>query len=256
MNEAVALPQQKVGGASGLDDLLAMLALPSQRRSAGEFPASIAEVVKGVNSFIDGLLSRAIASQTKKEFVESRQELFPQYATAVISLGKLVKVAVPDRVIQSVLRESFCELEAELREQGLSRFGPAATEQAMFTVWTLRRTSGLISKLVAAGPIPRDLERQDEKLAASFGFFATWAQFNLDCLLAAIRFNRPIHLEVLPEITDGLRAAVNAYGYARQGLDLRVPREEPLLAALQWDDEDQGLLDSSTKDMEVEALDD
>ena len=255
MNEAVALTPQDVG-AVGLDDLLAVLALPSQRRSMRELPASIADVVNGVNSFIDGLLLRAIAAQTKNAFVESRQDLFPVYAKAVIALGKLVKVAVPEDVIERTVDESFCELEAELREQALASFGPAAKDQAMFTVWTFRRTSGLISKLVAAGPIPKDLKGQDEDLAASFGIFATWARFNLDCLLAAIRWNKPIQLEVLPDIIDGLRAAVNAYGYARQGLDLRVPEEELLIESQEWDDEDQELLDSSMKDMDVETLDD
>lgn len=255
MNETVVLAQQNVG-AVGLEDFRAVLALPSQRHSVAELPAPIADVIKGVISFVDGLLFRIIAAQGKSAFVACREELFPQYAKAVIALGNLVKVAVPEEAIGRAVDESFCELEHELREQALASFGPAAKDQAMFTVWTFRRTSGLISKLVAAGPVPRDLKTRDEELASKFGYFATWAQLNLDCLLAALRWNKPIHLEVLPEIIDGLRAAVNAYGYARQGLDLRVPKAEPLVEARQWDDEEHELLASSMGDMEVETLDD
>lgn len=255
MNEALTLVPLNVD-AVGLDDLLAVLALPSQRHSAGELSAPIAETIKGIGSFVDGLLLRAIAAHSGTEFVRLREELFLPYAQTVTSLAKLVKLVVPSKAINRALDESFCELEAEFREQGLARFGEAARDQAVFTVWTFRRTSGLISRLVASGPLPPSLRRQDKDLASNFAFFATWAQFHLDCLLAAIRNDRPVHLPVLPEIVDGLRAAVNAYGYARQGLDLRVPREESLIACHEWDDEDQQLLDASMKDMATEPLDD
>ena len=135
------------------------------------------------------------------------------------------------------------------------RFGGPAKDQAMFTIWTLRRTSRLISK-VASADISKDLKDQDEKLATAFSFYATWTQFHLDCMLGSMRFNKPIQLDVLPEIIDGLRGAVNAYGYARQGLNLRAPEPEPLIEAIEWDEEDQELLDSSMRDMALQSLDD
>ena len=82
----------------------------------------------------------------------------------------------------------------------------------MFTVWTLRRISGLISKISLLGPVPTSLKDEDSTLARHFGFMTTWSQFHLDCMLTSIRRNRPISLEVLPDIIDGLRGAVNAYG--------------------------------------------
>ena len=126
----------------------------------------------------------------------------------------------------------------------------------MFTVWTLRRISGLISKISLLGPVPASLKVEELTLAQHFGLTTTWSQFHLDCMLMSMRRNRPISLEVLPEIIDGLRAAVNAYGFARQGLGLRNPQQDlPMTASTSWDEEDQELLDSSMEEMSAEALD-
>lgn len=252
MNEAVPLARF---GTTGLDDLLALVGLPSQRRSSGKLSSSAEEIFRGISSFVDGLLLRAIAARTKSEFDTVRKEVFGPYVDAVTSLAKLARIVVPGDVIERVLNESFCELEAEFRDHGLTRFGPAAKEQAMFTIWTLRRTSRIISKIVSSGPVPENLKDQDAKVASDFSFHTAWTQFHLDCLLAAIRCDQSIQLDVLPEIIDGLRSAVDAYGYSRQGLNLRVPEQEPYIQPYQWDEEDQELLDSSMKDMEAEALD-
>jgi hypothetical protein len=253
MNEGVALVLQDVGS-TGLDDLLALVGLPSRRRSDGELSNEAAEILKGVSSFIDGLLLRAIAAQTKSEFDTAKIEAFMPYARTLTALAKLIRVVVQTQVIERVVDESFCEIEADFRDEGLARFGEDARDQAMLTVWSLRRTSRLLSKLPPLGPIPEALKEQDKKLANDFGFHAAWAQFHLDCLLAAIRHDKPIQLDVMPAIMDGLRAAVNAYGYAVEGLDLRVPRNEPDAQRYEWDDEDEALLASSMHEMETRAL--
>lgn len=243
MNEAAILEQKSVA-AEGLDDLLALVGLPSQRRSVGKIDAQVAL------NFVDDLLLRAISTDTRAEFVAARDAVFGQYARTITLLARLIKAVVPAASIQSLLSDSFCELEAEFREHGLERFGAAGRDQAVFTVWSLRRTSGLIAKIASSGKVSDELSERDRKLAASFGFFATWTQFNLDCLLASIRHDKTIQLDVLPEIIDGLRAAVNAYGYAREGLELRLPQHDPEIAPYQWDDEDQALLESSMRDFE------
>lgn len=255
MNEAVALAPQNVGSV-GLDDLLALIGLPSKRKSAAELSNAAVEILKGITSHVDGLLLRAITTQTKGEFIAVRQEVFDDYATALTSLARLARIIVPEPIIERVLGDSFSELEHEFREHGLMRFGGPAKDQAMFTIWTLRRTSRLISKVAGSGPVSENLKEKDQQLASLFSFYAIWTQFHLDCMLGAMRFHKPIQLGVLPEIIDGLRAAVNAYGYARQGLNLRAPEPEPLIEAVEWDEEDQELLDSSMRDMALETLDD
>ncbi|MGA8029128.1 MAG: hypothetical protein WB992_18465 [Bryobacteraceae bacterium] len=258
MNEAIVLPEQDIGVLSlkppGLDDLLALVGLPSQRRSKGELSPSAEEILKGISSFVDGLLLRAIAAQNQKDFTAVRSVVFEQYAIAVTSFARLIQRMVAGPVIETVLRECFCELEAEFREHGLARFGSAAKDQAMFTVWTLRRTSRIIATIAASGNVAPDLRSQDQEIATKFAVNATWAQFHLDCLLVGIRHDKSIQLQVLPEIIDGLRAAVNAYGYARQGLNFRSPQEEVTIQPFEWDEEDQELLDSSMKDMDTATL--
>lgn len=255
MNEALSLkhpPFEPIG----LSDLLALVGLPSLRlSSSGELSASVEGARKGIASLIDDLLVRSVAAQNKKEFIATREELFGEYAGLITCMARLVRLAVPEIVIERVTQETFCQLESEFRENGIACFGEAAKDQAIFTVWTLRRTSSLISKIGAAPPIGDAIKAQDKDLAEAFNYYTAWAQFHLDCMLAAMRFGKTIQLDVLPEIIDGLRAAVNAYGYSRQGLDLRFPRQEPEIEAFEWDEEDQELLDSSMRDMAV-TLDD
>jgi hypothetical protein len=253
MNEAAVMARQNVGSL-GLEDLVALVGLPSQRRSAKRLDMQVA-LLESIGSFIDDLLLRAIAAQTKSEFTKTRDEVFVPYARALTSLAHLIRAVVPGPVIERVISESFCELESQFREHGIEQFGATAKDQSLFTVWSLRRTGHLIAKIASMGPARADLKEQDQELARRFSFSVTWTQFNLDCLLAAIRHNRGIQLEVLPEIIDGMRAAVNAYGYAREGLDLRDPPQEPLIEQYQWDSEDQALLDSSMQEMERHLTD-
>jgi hypothetical protein len=167
-----------------------------------------------------------------------------------------MRIVVPDAVMERVLGDSFCELEAAFRDEGVARFGGPAKDQAMFTVWSLRRTSSLIAKIASGAPVPPALKKDDEKIAGEFASCALWTQFHLDCLLTCIRSDRAVQLDVLPAIIDGLRAAVNAYGLARRGLALRVSETEPLIEPYNWDEEDRELLASSMSDMATETVDD
>jgi hypothetical protein len=253
MNRALALRPDL---STGLEDLVGLAGLPSQRRSASQLSADAQEIIKGISSFVDGLLLRSVAAQNQHEFAAIRNRVFGDYAKSVTCLANLVRMVVPDPVIERVLAESFCELESDFREHGLAHFGPAARDQAMFTVWTLRRTSGLISKIAASGPAPSSFKHEDQKTAEEFSFHTAWAQFHMDCMLISMRRDQSIKLEVLPEIIDGLRAAVDAYGYARHGLNLRSAQQEPLITPSEWDEEDEDLLECSMQEMQLEALDD
>jgi hypothetical protein len=117
-------------GAARLDDLLALVGLPSQRHSASEMSGAAQEILRGIRSFVDGLLLRAIATHNENDFASVRTEVFGDYARSVTYLAMLVRMLVPEPVIGRALEDSFWELEAEFREHGLTRFGRAATDQA------------------------------------------------------------------------------------------------------------------------------
>jgi AcrR family transcriptional regulator len=251
MNEALVLERSR--GIGGLGELLTFVGLPS-KRSARDLSASSDEMLKGITDVLDQILLGAIEKRTSAEFAAARQAAFADYFRLITAMSSLVRVIVPVRSLEKLVRESLCELEADFRDQGLTKFGTDARDQAMFTVWALRKISRLISLIHDAGPVPENLRTDDAKLAIEFSFYAAWTQFHLDCLLASIRFEKPIHPDVLTDIREGLRAAVNAYGLIRQGVDLRARPEDPIMTPYVWDEEDQALLDSSMSDMEREAL--
>jgi hypothetical protein len=64
---------------------------------------------------------------------------------------------------------------------------------------------------------------------------------------------RSLYPGVLAQMIDGLRAAVNAYAWARRGLALRVHESDPDIAPIEWDAEDEDLLADSTMSMELTA---
>jgi len=253
MDAALAL-QPQVAAPIGLGELRRFVGLPI-KKSARQLSVSTEELFKGIASVAEELILRAIEKRTSEDFQAARKEVFGDYVRTIRILAELVDIVVPNSVIERLSGESFSELEADLRDQGTLRFGTTAKDQAIFTVWTMRRTSSLISKIAKCGPAPEESSELDTKLASEFLFYASWTRFHLDCLMTAIRLDKPIHPEVLPEIIDGLRAAVNAHGLIRRGVDLRVPRpEDPVIAPVEWDEEDQELLDSSMLDMESEVL--
>jgi hypothetical protein len=254
MNPALALEQRMIEPA-GLGQLLTFVGLPS-KRSARELSSSSEELFRSIAAVLDQLLLRAIGTRTAASFVSVRDDdgVFGDFYQVLRALSRLANVVIPPNVIEVLIAQSFSELEADLRDQGVLKFGAAAKEQAIFTVWTLRKTSRLIAKIAAGGPPPKEAREADAKLASEFSFCAAWSQFHLDCLIAAIRLDKQIYPEVLPAIIDGLRAAVNAHGLIRQGIDLRTPRsEEPDFTVPAWDQEDQELLDSSMHDMDMES---
>lgn len=80
-----------------------------------------------------------------------------------------------------------------------------------------------------------------------------WTKFHLDCLITSMRTSKAIYPDALPEITEGLRAAVNAYSILRQGIELRSPSQEPIVEAVDPDSEEMELLWESTFDASTEA---
>jgi hypothetical protein len=257
MNEAlVAMRGMTPPFNFGLNDLLTLVGLPSQRSSA-RLASNAEHLFKSVKTVLDDLYLQAIEKRTSQEFIATRASVFNNYLRLVRGLSDLARAMVAKDVIERLMDESFCEIEAEIREQGALRFGQQVSDQVMFTVWTMRKIRKLLSKLPESGPPPKDSQDADRDFANGFSFHAAWAQFHLDCLMAAIRLDKPIHQEVRSEIEDGLRAAVNAYGLLRQGLDLRDKRIDESITSVSdapsiWDEEDQTLLNSSMRDLDSE----
>jgi hypothetical protein len=234
----------------GLGELPTFVGLPT-KNSARILSEDTAELFKNILSVLNNLLLRAIEAQTCDEFVDLRSQVFDDTRKTQKAMGSLAKIVIPKATLDRLIGESFVEMEADLIEHGAKKFGQVARDQAIFTVWTLRKINRLLSRIVEGGPVSDELKGADREIAHEFSFYVYWAQFHLECLFTAMRFKKPIAPDVLLEICDGLRAVVNAYGLLRRGIDLRWPsQDDETLKPCEWGEEDQELLNSSMADME------
>jgi len=222
--------------------------------SAKQLPASVEVLMRTTYDLLQDCILFAIEKRSAADFIAWRSASFAQYSNAVLELPALVRFAVPAHVVERLNREFFCELEADIRDKGLAAFGSAVRDQAMFTAWTLRKISELLSQMPAPG---NDLSgEKTEEVSKMFGEFishAIWTRFHLHCLLTSLRVNKALYPEPLEAILEGLRPAVNAYALARRILDVLVPLQEPPVEPVEWDDEDRCLLAEATRDMLGEA---
>jgi len=234
--------------------VLAVLASRS-KKSVRELSEPISDVFKGVSAVLEQLVMNVIEKRTVVEFETAFSENFPKYASLTAALSRIAIEIVPPGVVERLTRESICELEADFREKSLATFGAAIRDQAMFTIWTLRKISDLVIQ-ISNTKIDESKRKEDEEYSLNFNSTALRAAFSLDCLNMSLRLNRPIYPEVIPPLIDGLRAIVNAYTWARRGLDLRLPQQQVLVEPHSDDEEDKMLLRASMTDFASMSEDD
>lgn len=237
----------------GVDQLFAQDRAPAflasrPRKSARELSGATEDVFKGMTEALDHLLNGVIQKRTEAEFAAAFKESFPKYVDVILALSRFADAVVPSDVVQRIQWESFCEIEGDLREHGLAAFGRAVQEQTLFTVWTLRKINELLRQINSSKKVVPDLAKEDKEYSCNYMVNTLRANFSLDCLSIALRKRQAIYPEVLDELTDGLRAAVNAYAWVRRGTDLRLSKQEPLLEPVEWDDEDRQLLEEARRD--------
>src|SRR5580692_2482261 len=158
MNEAT-LTMPKNFGAIHIGEMLAMLGLPSERQEK-RLSAATRQTLRDIASIVDELLTSVIEKRTAIEFRAIREEVFPKYFRAVRALSDIARIVVPRHVLDVVAAESFSTAEAEFRDQGLDAFGAAVRDQAIFTVWTLRKISDLCRRIDGA-KLAEELKESD-----------------------------------------------------------------------------------------------
>ena len=226
-----------------------------------DLSAKINELFKQINHITDSLALAAIEKRTEVEFTAQVLAGFNDYVRVLRAKSDLLQVVLRNdtKATERLVSQSLTELEGDFRDDGRQRFGEAVSEQAIFTVWTLRKTAARLWKLFDPQfinlELPESSKQKCDALGSSFALYSSWAQFHLECLTTAMRLNKAIYPDVLPAIINGLRSEVNAYAIAKQMADLYLPREEETPGTpYAWDEEDEELLASSMKDMETEEL--
>jgi hypothetical protein len=230
-----------------------LLALEKSKTSR-RLPANAERLIEGAVALLDELVLSVIEKRTANEFTAARDKAFPQYFNVALGLSYLIRVMVPRRTLEVLSGESFSELEAEFRENGERAFGAEIRDQAIFTAWTLRKISDICQRIDQA-PLADGLKGQDFELFSEFAYYSMRTRFSLDCLSKSMSYRKALYPEVLPIVMDGLRAAVNAYAWARRALDLRVPAPTQIgPSTAEWDEEDQALLNEATHDVLAEPV--
>lgn len=223
-----------------------------------DLSANINDLFKQVTQITDSLVLGALEKRTAEAFTKAVQVSFNDYAKILRAKSDLLQVVLRNdrQATERIVSKSLSKLEADFRDHGSQKFGSAVTNQATFTIWTLRKTANQVWKLfLPEANLPEGSRAEAEKLYSEFALYSAWAQFHLECLTTSMRLNRTPYPDVLPAIVNGLLSEVNAYAIAKRMVDLFLPPTgvSPL-APYVWDKEDDELLASSMEDMEAEEL--
>jgi len=221
--------------------LLELVALPSEQKHASKrLSASTNDLLHAVVGVIDQIVLRAMRERTAQGFDKTAREAFTSYFAAMVALGALIKITVPERDIDWLAAQSLTELESDFKNLGADKFGSELRDRGLFTVWTLRKIHDLRGEL-------KNAELGDN--AKQFAMHAVWARFHIDILVKSMKSDMAIFPDVVDRIADGLRAAVNAYAWLRQEVDRISGISEPELKPIAWDDEDEILLSDSMENL-------
>jgi hypothetical protein len=233
-------------------DRLAFLALPAKRASE-QVTGTANDLFIAIQKILNQILNEVCGQRTAEEFCAIRDLYFPQYMQVMKALGHLVQTVVPSNVIDRLCYESMSEMEASFREDGRAAFGQEMSDQALFTVWTLRKINDLVDGIRASKEPKKSLAEADAELRRMFVHHVLYSRFHLDCLNQSLRSGRILFPEVLDPISEGLRGLVNAYAYIRQASDLRSDRVDEEAIHIDFDDEEKELVALSMKDLVRDA---
>jgi hypothetical protein len=233
-----------------LDRSVKLLGLPAERTARKTLPGSADKVLRTISAILDEMVVGVIALRTEAEFKTAFAEVFPKYVELVIAFGRVASAVVPRNTIIRLSAESFSEIEADIREHGSACFGDNLRERAVFTVWTLRKTSDLL-EMLQQGNIDKEQEAKDRECASEYFLHALIARFHVDCLVVAMRRNQPIYPEVVPTVDNGLLSIVDAYAWVKQAVDLRFPTNDDHDAPfVYWSSDDDALVEDSMNDLD------
>jgi hypothetical protein len=212
-------------------------------------------LIRELVGVLDRQLIAAVDTRSVAEFNSVRHNVLSRYTRALRALHDTVSNLVSDETLEFLSDSIMPELAGDLEKQRELRFGNKLTDQAIFTLWTIQKIRALGREIAAAGNVSPDKKQADSGLVYEYHWISVWAQFHLDVLFAAMKFDRPICEQIRETICEGLRASVNAYVIMKDALLLRCPQHGEAVPtnALPWDEEDEQLLASSMRDMDADS---
>lgn len=241
--------QEMPNGALTLTEIGALGAL-FEPSTSGEtkLVGSEERLIRELVLVLDKQLLAGLKCSSLSEFVTVRTRVWPRYVRALRALSDTVDNLASEDDVVSRAAEASTQIASDLEKQRGSRFVDALVEQAVFALWTTGKMRSLGRQIDAfKGPCNR---KADADLAADFRMMSLWAQFHLDSVIAAVKFDQAIPNEIQQELCRGMRAMVNAYAIMKEAMALRIPRPDAVSPSdLPWDEEDERLLASSMRDI-------
>lgn len=239
MNSFAFASEKQTGLSEG-----SMPSLAFRGKAASGMSQSAEEALRSVRALVEELLIQVVSSRNAEEYRASYEEVLPKYVAFLTAYGNIIRGSLTPRSLKQLNYESLLELEAVFRTSGMESFGELIKDQAIFATWTLRHMNELVRSL-AAESVAESHREGDQELAHMCCVAIFQTRFSLDCLIIAMNRGVAVFPDVLAGLSDGLRTAVNAYAYARQGHLLRQDVATKPLPPIEWDDEDDMLLAAS-----------
>lgn len=211
-------------------------------------------LIHGLLDVLETCLLAAISARSLKEFNRERKRGWPKYVRALRALQDTFSILVPETVREELSAAATSSLESDIQRKGEAVFGDTLAMQASFTLWTIGEIR-VLGQQISRQKVSEADRAKDRSLVEEYQINSLWAQFHLDCLAAALKFDLPIRTEIRSEMCEGLRSAVNAYAIMKDAETLRTPptsAENITPVILPWDEEDEHLLNSSMRDINAD----
>jgi hypothetical protein len=229
-----------------------MLGLPAEQPAKKQLASPVDRLLRDLAELLHDMIVEVLqSSRTRDDFATALKTQFPVYVGLVCSFAEIVSSRASTQAIERLSLDSLLEFEADLRANGYASFGPEMTERALFTVSTLRRITSLLSRMIASqGNVDDGDSEKDKDYRKNFLLHALVSRFCVDCLVVAMQTRQPIYPEVLKQMDDYLRSAVDAYAWIRRAADLRLKKApRPAGPVVPLDAEEQQLLNESMIDL-------
>jgi len=238
---------------SPVEEVVPMLGLPTEQPAKRGLASSVDEVFRSIAALMDELVLEVVKTRSSEEFNRVFRDTYPHYVRLLRSFSEIADATVPTQVMVRVTVESFNDLEKRFRSKKAEEcFGPAMTERALFTVFSLRKIAPVLYSVVTS---KRKLASCDAEKDRDFGrnflVHALVARFSIDCLVVAMNHKKTIYPDVLDSLDSLMRAVVDAYAWVRQAAELRTDRQliDRDAAFPPLESEDRQLLNESMKDL-------
>lgn len=238
---------------SPVDEVIPMLGLPTEQPAKRGLTSSVDEAFRSIATLMDELVLQVLETRNAEDFSRVFRETYPHYVRLLRSFSEIADATVPTQVMVRVTVESFNDLEKRFRSKKAGEcFGPAMTERALFTVFSLRKIVPVLYLVITSKrKLPSSDAAKDRDFARNFLVHALAARFSIDCLVVAMNHNKTIYPDVLGSLDDLMRNVVNAYAWVRQAAALRTDRDliDMDAAFPPLEAEDRQLLSESMRDL-------